>query len=81
MGAFNRLVQPYCHGRTATGQETLAGQSRSGGQSRSAMIASGKLWTVAKMTNVSVFAKVIRIRTILTTIRRTARFESIHCRI
>ena len=46
-----RVVEPYCHGTTIQGRESLRA-IQVGGWSRSAMIASGKLWTLAKMTNV-----------------------------
>jgi len=54
-GGFHRIVQPYCHGFTAKGAETLRAvqinaDSRSGGQRF------GKLWTVAKMQNLHVAA-------------------------
>ena len=43
-----RVVAPYCHGFTRTGDEVLrAVQVR--GSSRSGHFASGKLWTVSKM--------------------------------
>jgi hypothetical protein len=52
-GEDRRVVEPYCHGLSAKGLETLravqiAGRSRSGG------LGYGKLWTVAKMRNVVV---------------------------
>jgi hypothetical protein len=48
----HRIVAPYCHGRSRTGQESLravqiAGETRSGG------FGYGKLWSVAKMSRVS----------------------------
>ena len=52
-GGYHRVVQPYCHGFTRTGAETLravqvSSDSRSGGRGF------GKLWTVAKMQNLRV---------------------------
>ena len=55
-GGSHRVVQPYCHGFTRKGAETLravqlntdSSDSRSGGRSF------GKLWTVAKMQNLRV---------------------------
>jgi hypothetical protein len=52
-GGSHRVVQPYCHGFTRKGAETLRAvqvnsDSRSGGQGF------GKLWTVAKMQNLRV---------------------------
>jgi hypothetical protein len=49
----HRVVQPYCHGFTRKGAETLRAvqvnaDSRSGGRGF------GKLWTVAKMQNLRV---------------------------
>ena len=45
-GGVRRLVQPYCHGFTRTGSETLRGvEVNARGR------AFGKLWTVAKMQN------------------------------
>jgi hypothetical protein len=53
---LHRVVQPYCHGFTRKGAETLravqvSADSRSGGRGF------GKLWTVAKMQNVRVAAE------------------------
>jgi hypothetical protein len=50
---YHRVVQPYCHGFTRKGAETLRAvqvnvDSRSGGRGF------GKLWTVAKMQNMRV---------------------------
>ncbi len=50
---LHRIVQPYCHGTTSTGRESLRA-IQIGGDSRGRLIASGKLWTVAKMINVRV---------------------------
>jgi hypothetical protein len=55
-GGSHRVVQPYCHGFTRKGAETLravevnseSSDSRSGGRRF------GKLWTVAKMQNLRV---------------------------
>jgi hypothetical protein len=54
-GGYHRVVQPYCHGFTRKGAETLRAvqvnsDSRSGGRGY------GKLWTVAKMENLRVAA-------------------------
>jgi hypothetical protein len=49
-GGDRRVVQPYCHGFTRKGAETLRAvqvSSHSGSSGR----AFGKLWTVAKMQN------------------------------
>jgi hypothetical protein len=48
---LHRVVQPYAHGRATNGQELLRA-IQVGGQSRSARIASGKLWSVEKLTKV-----------------------------
>ena len=55
-GGYHRVVQPYCHGFTRKGAETLRAvqvnsDSRSGGRGF------GKLWTVAKMQNLRVVAE------------------------
>src|SRR4051794_737337 len=50
---FHRVVQPYCHGRTSFGRESLRA-IQVAGWSRTPSIESGKLWTVAKMTNVKI---------------------------
>lgn len=47
--SVRRVVQPYCHGFTRTGAETLRAVEV-GGRGRSF----GKLWTVAKMRNLQV---------------------------
>jgi hypothetical protein len=47
-----RLVEPYCHGVTRTGESLRAIQV--GGQSRSAGFGFGKLWLVSRMENVRV---------------------------
>jgi hypothetical protein len=52
-GGYHRVVQPYCHGFTRKGAETLRAvqvnsDSHSGGRGF------GKLWTVAKMQNLRV---------------------------
>ena len=78
-GGLHRRVQPYCHGRTATGQETLRA-IQVGGQSGSPMIASGKLWTIAKMTNVTVSRTSFNPDDPRYNPQDSA-FESIHCRI
>ena len=55
-GGSHRLVQPYCHGFTRKGAETLrAVQVRAdSSDSRSGGLGFGKLWTVAKMQNLRV---------------------------
>jgi hypothetical protein len=50
---LHRIVQPYCHGTSGTGRESLRA-IQIGGESRGKLIASGKLWTVAKMVGVKV---------------------------
>ena len=45
-----RVVQPYCHGVTTTGQETLRAV-QIGGETRSGGFGYGKLFAVAKMRN------------------------------
>jgi hypothetical protein len=52
-GGYHRVVQPYCHGFSRKGAESLRAvqvnaDSRSGGRGF------GKLWTVAKMRNLRV---------------------------
>jgi len=52
-GGHHRIAQPYCHGFTRKGAETLRAvqvnsDSRSGGRGF------GKLWTVARMQNLRV---------------------------
>jgi hypothetical protein len=52
-GGYHRVVQPYCHGFTRKGAETLrAVQVNS--DSESSGHGFGKLWTVAKMQNLRV---------------------------
>lgn len=48
---LHRTVQPYCHGTSTTGRESLRA-IQIGGRGR--LIASGKLWIVAKMINLKV---------------------------
>jgi hypothetical protein len=55
-GGHHRVVQPYCHGFTRRGAESLRAvqvnaDSRSGGRGY------GKLWTVAKIQNLRVTAE------------------------
>ena len=45
---LRRVVQPYCHGTTRKGQETLRAVQIAG-ESRSGALGYGKLWTVAKI--------------------------------
>jgi hypothetical protein len=52
-GGFHRVVQPYCHGFTRKGAETLRAVQVSS-DSRSGRRGFGKLWTVAKMQNLRV---------------------------
>lgn len=47
---LHRVVAPYCHGVSTAGHESLRGV-QVGGESRSRGMRSGKLWTLAKMTN------------------------------
>jgi hypothetical protein len=44
-----RVVAPYCHGFTRSGETLRAIQV--GGSSRSRRLKSGKLWTIEKMRN------------------------------
>lgn len=46
----HRVVAPYCHGLSRSGEVMRAVQVR--GQSRSGGLGFGKLWTVARMRNV-----------------------------
>ena len=46
-----RIVQPYCHGTTRKGQESLRAVQVAG-QSRSGTLGQGKLWTLEKISNV-----------------------------
>ena len=52
-GGYHRVVQPYCHGFTRKGAETLRAVQVNGG-GRSGGRGYGKLWTVAKMQNLRV---------------------------
>ena len=47
---LHRIVAPYCHGFTSKGEVLRAIQVR--GDSHSHGLGFGKLWTVAKMSNV-----------------------------
>jgi hypothetical protein len=49
-GGNHRVVQPYCHGFTHKGAETLRAVQVSS-DSRSGRRGFGKLWTMAKMQN------------------------------
>jgi len=53
-GGFHRVVQPYCHGFTTTGAETLRAVEVNARGSRPSF---GKLWTVAKMENLRAAAE------------------------
>jgi hypothetical protein len=46
----HRVVQPYCHGFTSSGAESLRAIQVKGG-SRSGNQGDGKLWTIAMMQN------------------------------
>ncbi len=48
---FHRIVAPYCHGETGSHAEALRA-IQVGGASRSGHFGLGKLWHVAKMTDV-----------------------------
>jgi hypothetical protein len=52
-GGYHRVVQPYCHGFTSKGAESLRAVQVNAG-SRSGGRGFGKLWTVAKMQNLCV---------------------------
>ena len=78
-GGYHRVVQPYCHGFTRNGAETLRavqvnGDSRSGGHGF------GKLWTVAKMQNLRVAAQTFQADDRDYNPNDTALLE-IHCRV
>jgi hypothetical protein len=49
----HRVVHPYCHGVTTTGNETLRAV-QVGGRTRPGGLGFGKLWTVARMSEVRV---------------------------
>jgi hypothetical protein len=51
-----RVVAPYCHGTSKTGAEVVRA-IQVGGRSPSGYGTSGKLWIVAKMTNVRILKK------------------------
>src|SRR6476619_2964405 len=52
-----RIVEPYCHGITSAGNESLRA-IQVGGDTRARQgYGFGKLWTVAKMTNLRVAAQ------------------------
>jgi len=75
----HRVVQPYCHGFTAKGAESLRAvqvnaDSRSGGRGF------GKLWTVAKIQNLRVAAETFAADDPGYNPDDTAMFE-IHCRV
>lgn len=50
---YNRIVEPHCHGRTQRGNECLRAYQTRGGSS-SGKVPDWKMFTVAKMSGVSV---------------------------
>lgn len=54
-----RLVEPYCHGLSRTG-EALRG-IQVGGQSRSTGFGFGKLWLVSRMKNIRVIDRLFSV--------------------
>jgi hypothetical protein len=74
-----RLVQPYCHGVSTTGQESLRA-IQVGGSPGSKLISSGKLWTVAKMSNLKLSAQTFKPNDPHYNPQDSA-MQSIHCRI
>ena len=76
---LHRIVQPYCHGTTGTGRESLRA-IQIGGESRGRLIASGKLWTVAKMINVKLSEQTFVPNDPRYNANDTA-MASIHCRV
>ncbi len=50
-GGFHRVVEPYCHGTSSAGAEVLRGVQTGGGSASSTM-GVGKLWAIAKMSNI-----------------------------
>ena len=78
-GGRHRVVQPYCHGFTRRGAETLRAvqvnaDSPSGGRLY------GKLWTVAKMQNLRVAASIFHADDPDYNPNDSA-FVEIHCRV
>jgi hypothetical protein len=49
-----RVVHPYCHGVTRTGHDALRAVQVGGASSSKSGFGFGKLWTLAKMTQVRV---------------------------
>ena len=47
-----RVVEPYCHGTNASGSELLRAIQVAGSSSSGTLGGSGKLWFVAKMTQI-----------------------------
>ena len=78
-GGLHRIVQPYCHGTTGTGRESLRA-IQIGGESRGGLIASGKLWTVAKMIDLKVSERTFVPNDPHYNANDTA-MASIHCRV
>jgi hypothetical protein len=76
---LHRVVQPYCHGTASTGRESLRA-IQIGGESRGRLIASGKLWTAAKMTNLKVSEQTFSPDDPHYNANDTA-MASIHCRV
>jgi hypothetical protein len=76
---LHRVVQPYCHGIASTGRGSLRA-IQVGGESRGQSIASGKLWTVAKMINVRVSGNTFEPNDPHYNPNDTA-MASIHCRV
>ncbi len=78
-GGHHRVVQPYCHGFTRKGAETLRAvevSSHSGSSGR----AFGKLWTVAKMQSLRVAVETFAPDDPDYNLNDTALSE-IHCRV
>jgi hypothetical protein len=78
-GGHHRVVQPYCHGFTRKGAETLRAvqMSSDGGPGGRGF---GKLWTVAKMQNLRVVGEAFEADDPDYNPNDTALVE-IHCRV
>ena len=76
---LHRVVQPYCHGTASTGRESLRA-IQVGGESRGRLIASGKLWTVAKIINLRISEQTFVPNDPHYNPKDTA-MASIHCRV
>ena len=74
-----RVVQPYCHGVSSTGQESLRA-IQVGGAPGGRLISSGKLWTVAKMSNLKLSSQPFKPNDPHYNPQDSA-MKSIHCRI